>query len=101
MGVDYSGNVYSWGFYLGGLGGSSNNNITANTANSNAGDISWGIYIGDASNNNTLADNNFSNNVFGVYLISSSNNTLTNNIASNNAHGIYLYFSSNYNFFHL
>ena len=49
-----------------------------------------------SSSNNTLANNNASNNYYGIYVDYSSNNTLTGNTASsNNDHGIRLSFSSN------
>ena len=67
------------------------NTLTGNTASSN---VNYGIFLYD-SGNNTLTNNNASNNDYGIYLYSSSNDTLTNNNASNNSFGIYLYSSSN------
>jgi parallel beta-helix repeat protein len=43
------------------------------------------------SNNNTLSDNNASNNGYGISLVNSSNNTLSGNNASNNGYGISLF----------
>jgi len=75
------------------LSDSSDNTLTSNTANSNAG---YGIRLLFSSDHNTLESNIASNNDDGIYLLFSSNNTLASNTAnSNNNYGIVLYSSSN------
>jgi len=70
---------------------SSNNTITNNNASNN-----WcGIFL-DSSGNNTITNNIANSNIWGgIYLDSSSNNIITNNNVSNNEYGIYLDSSSN------
>ncbi|MEA1869331.1 MAG: NosD domain-containing protein [Euryarchaeota archaeon] len=74
-----------------GLSYSSNNTLMKNTANSNIGD---GIHISSylySSTNNTLTNNNCSNNRYGIYLFNTNNNNITCNLVQNNMYqGFYL-----------
>lgn len=101
------------------LENSNNNNITNNTANSNAihgiqlvssdnnsitnnililsgPDVGYGIGVND-SNNNTIMDNNISSNNHGIFMYGSCNNNIitNNNINSNTRYGIILPDSGN------
>jgi nitrous oxidase accessory protein len=70
---------------------SSNNTLIDNNASNN----DYGMYLSSFSNNNMLSGNNVSsNNADGIYLDSSSYNTLKDNKVSNNFFGIRLYGSS-------
>jgi len=82
----------TYGIYL--ENSSNNNTLTGNTASSN----NYGIYLENSSNANTLTGNTVSSNYFGIYLYFSSNNTLTGNTANNNEYeGICLDYSCNAN----
>jgi len=72
------------------LSGSSNNTITNNNFSNNAN----GIYL-FLSSNNTITNNNVSNNFRGIVIRESSNNIITYNNVSNNDNGIFLWDSSN------
>ena len=73
---------------------SSDNTLMNNNASNNC----WGIRMWSSSNHNTLTNNTVnSNNEYGIYLWSSSsnNNLINNTVNSNNEHGIYLYSNDN------
>jgi len=73
---------------------SNRNTITGDNATYNG----YGILL-SSSSDNTITENNASNNDFnGIWLSSSSNNTITGNVANNNGHdGIFLVSSSSNN----
>jgi parallel beta-helix repeat protein len=73
--------------------GSSNNTITDNNISNN----SIGISLWHSSNNNITGNNVSNNNEEGIFLFFSSNNTITGNNVSNNERGISLLYSSNNN----
>jgi nitrous oxidase accessory protein len=62
---------------------SSNNTLSGNNASNNVNDIGISLSF---SNNNTLIDNNASNNDIGICLLYSNNNTISRNNASNNGY---------------
>jgi len=72
----------------------SSNNIIINN-NASSGHSGFGIYIGDSSNNNTLAGNTLTFNVNGIGISDSSDNTLMDNDISYNYRGIHIYSGSN------
>lgn len=69
---------------------SNNNTLSDNNASNNG----YGISLSD-SNKNRLSGNNASNNGYGISLSDSSNNTLSGNNISNNNNGISLRYSNN------
>jgi parallel beta-helix repeat protein len=69
-----------------------NGTMVNNTVSLN---IEYGIYL-DHSNNNTISNNNVSDNGRGINLNYSIRNSITNNTAMNNIYGIYIT-SSHYN----
>jgi parallel beta-helix repeat protein len=75
------------------LYGSSNNSVTSNNASGNT----EGIYLYyTLSSNNTLADNEVSNNNYcGIEIEGGSNNTISGNTALNNNAGIFLNWANN------
>jgi len=80
---------------------SSGNTITDNTANSNYGYYGYGIHRSSylpTSGNNTLKNNNCSNNCYGIYLNNVYNNSITCNWVQNNTQkGFRLYGGSTNN----
>jgi len=84
-------NSNNYGIYY---GSSSNNTITSATCNSNG---SYGINYGSSSNNNTITSATCnSNSQYGINYSGSSNNTITSATCNlNNTYGIYYGSSSN------
>ena len=83
----------TYGIYL--ENSSNNNTLTGNTASSNT---NYGIFLFQSGNNALTGNTCSSNDNHGIYLSYLCNdNTLTGNTASSNYYGIYLYYLNNAN----